>query len=185
MRGTNIAKVEGQWLLSNWPNCSVLKTQMTAQGSCLLSLHTSCPNSMRDHCDIIKWHHDHLLYFFSRKTTACVQRKCHNWSAHLPVSPLRFTITIATHKPHRLFLVPNFMPVTLSLQVFWCTLLPEPWIYLQHIRTDTRYKCINNKQIKNNTFGNRTILRIKTMPHWWQGNSVSKHLKNNTKLNYR
>ena len=30
MRGTNIAKVEGQWCASNWPNHSVPETQMTA-----------------------------------------------------------------------------------------------------------------------------------------------------------
>ena len=31
MRGTKTAKVEGQWPPSNWPKCSVPKTQTTAQ----------------------------------------------------------------------------------------------------------------------------------------------------------
>ena len=75
MRDTDIAKVEGRWLLSNWPNHSVLKTQTTAPRLVLTSLYSSLPNSMRDACDIIKRCHNHLLYFFSGKTTAHAQRK--------------------------------------------------------------------------------------------------------------
>ena len=90
------------------------KPRWQPQGLCLLTLYTSLPNSMRDHCDIIKWCHDHLLYFFVGKPLHA-QRNHHSLSAHLPASPPIFTITIATHKPHHLFLIPNFMPVTYRL----------------------------------------------------------------------
>ena len=149
MWGTDITEVEGQWLLSNWPNCSVLKTQMTALRLMLTSLIQFPPNSMRDHCDIITWCHDQLLYFFSRKTTAHVQRICpihlcicqhHHQSLQLlllHMNPLSF--------PHPQFCACDTLP-----RVFRCTLIPKPWIYLSTIHTktlrmDTRYNCINKK----------------------------------------
>ena len=41
-----------------------------------------------------------------------MERKCHNSSAHLPASLPKFPVPIATPKPHHLFLIPNFVPVT-------------------------------------------------------------------------
>ena len=53
------------------------------------------------------------VYSFCRKTTVHVQRKCHSLSAHLPASLPESPVTVATSKPHHLFLIQNFMPVTL------------------------------------------------------------------------
>ena len=139
MRGTNIARVDGQWL-NKGPNHSVPETQTTALRLKLAFLIYFPPPIAWDHCDIIWWCHDHLLYFFCRKTTMHAQRKCHNSSAHPLASLLKSPVTIATPKPHRLFLILNFVPVTLSPQVFQCTLILEPQIYLQHLRMDTRHR---------------------------------------------
>ena len=77
------------------------------------------PSSKSDHCDIILWHQDHLLYFLHGKTTVHGQRKCHNLSAHLLVSLPESPVTTATLEPHHLFLNLNFMSVK----------------YIQHMRT--------------------------------------------------
>ena len=146
MRGTDIAEVEGQWILRNWPNHSVPKTQMTASKLVFAFLYSSLPNSMRDPCDIIKWCHDHLIYFFSGKTTVHVQRKhliclciCqhHCRSLQLPLlhmNPLSF--------PYPQFHACDTLP-----QVFHCTLIPEPWIHLSatHTKTKGTDNCTNNK----------------------------------------
>ena len=145
MRGTNIAGLEGWWL-NNGPNCSVRETQMTAQGLSSLSLYTSLPNNMRDHCDIIQWHHNCLLCFFHGKITAPVQRKCHNLSLHPLVSLPKFPVTITTPKPHHLFLIPNFVPVTLSPRYFGAPSY-QSLTFIYNMSKD-RYKtqaCINNK----------------------------------------
>ena len=47
-----------------------------------------------------------------------VQRKCHNSSAHLPVSMMKSLVTITTPEPYCLFLIPNFMSMTLSPRYF-------------------------------------------------------------------
>ena len=118
MRGTNIAKVEGQWL-DNQPSCSVPDTQMTAPRLMyVLLMYFPPPKSMRDHCDFTLWHHNCLLYSFGGKTTVHVQRRCHSLSVHLMASLPESPVTIATPKPHPLFLIPNFMPVTLSPRYF-------------------------------------------------------------------
>ena len=74
--------------------------------------YTSLPKSIRDHCDIILWHHDWLFYSFDGKTTVHVQRKCHSLSVHLPASLPKSLVTITTPELHHLFLVPNFVPLT-------------------------------------------------------------------------
>ena len=117
-RGTDIAGVEGWWL-NKGPNCSVPETQMTAPRlrACFPYILPS-PNSIRDPCDIIWWHHNCLLYFFCGETTVHAQRKCHNSSSHPPALQPKSPVTITTPEPHRLFLIPNFMPVTLSPRYF-------------------------------------------------------------------
>ena len=116
-RGTNIAKVEGLWLIGR-PNHSVPETQTTAL-TCVCSPYIfPSPESMRDHCDVILWCHDCLLYSFGRKTTVHAQRKCHSSSVHLVALLPESPVTIAISKPHCLFLNPNFMPVTLSPRYF-------------------------------------------------------------------
>ena len=146
MRGTDIAKVEGQWLLSNWPNHSVPKTQMTAPRLVLATLYSSLPNSMRGPCDIIKWCHNHQHYFFSGKTTVHAQRKhliclcicqhhCQSlWLLSLHTNPLSF-------------LYPQFHACDTLPQVFWCALILEPCIYLSttHTKTSGMDNCTNNK----------------------------------------
>ena len=74
IRGTDIARVEGQWL-NNGPNHSVPETHMTALRLELVFLIYFPPPCMSNHCDITLWHHNHLLYFFCGKTTAHAQRK--------------------------------------------------------------------------------------------------------------
>ena len=139
MRGTNIAGVEGQWL-NNGPNHSVPETRMTALRLELTFLIYFPPQNMWDHCDFILWCHNWLPYSFGRKTTAHAQRKCHSSSVHLLVSLLKSLVTITTPKPHHLFLVPNFVPVTLSPRYFSVPLVLESEIYLQHLRMDTEHR---------------------------------------------
>ena len=60
MRGTETAKVEGQWPPSNWPKCSVPKTKTTAQRLMHAFLIYPLPRCASKCCDIIKWCHDCL-----------------------------------------------------------------------------------------------------------------------------
>ena len=97
MTGTNIARVEGWWPI-NRPNCSVPETQTTAPGSSLLFLIYFPPPiawqiTMMSFYDVtIIW-----PYSFGRKTTAHVQRKCHDLSAHLPALPLLKSQLLSLH----------------------------------------------------------------------------------------
>ena len=131
--GTNIARVEGWWLV-NGPNCLVPETQMTAPRLvCALLIYFPPPKSVRDHCDIILWYHDCLLYSFGRKTTVHVQMKCHHSSASVDAkipSYYCYTQTILS------FLYPKFCACDTLPQVFQCTHVPEfKFIYniLQHL----------------------------------------------------
>ena len=88
MRGTETAKVDGLWLIKR-PQCSVpeypddrLEVQWCSP-FIVPSLY-----SMRDPHDIISWHHDHLLWSSSGKTTAHAHGNCQCSSAHLPSSLL-------------------------------------------------------------------------------------------------
>ena len=124
-RDTEIARVEGLWLI-NRPNCSVPENPDNSCPKVCVCSSFIIPsqNSMRHHCDIISWHQDHLLWSSGGKTTVHVQRRCYILSAHLLVSLPESPVTIATSKPHCLFLNPNFMPVTLSPRYFG---VPSYW----------------------------------------------------------
>ena len=71
--------------------CDLCFTRYQVQGDVGSDL-PSCPfivssqSSMRDHCDVISWHHNHLLWSSSGKTTVHAHRKCCSSSAHLPAS---------------------------------------------------------------------------------------------------
>ena len=86
LRGTETAKVDGL-LLANRPKHLVPKhpDDNPEVWSCspfkVPSLY-----SMRDPHDIISWHHDHLLWSSSRKTTAHVHWNCHGSYAYLLAS---------------------------------------------------------------------------------------------------
>ena len=111
-RGTDIARVEGWWLIDR-PKCSMPETQTTAPRLELAFLiYFPSPNSMRDDCGVILWHHNCLLYSFGGKTTAHAWRKCHHSSVYLPALLPKSPVTITTPEPYYLFLVPNLMPVT-------------------------------------------------------------------------
>ena len=113
-RGTEIASLEGLWLV-NRPNHSVSENPDDSPKVWVCSpFIVPSQNSMRDHCDIISWCHNHLLWSSSRKTTVHVHRKHHSSSVHLPVSTLESLFTIDASKPLHLFLNLNFMPVTPS-----------------------------------------------------------------------
>ena len=117
MRGTDIAEVEGWWL-NKGPNCSVPETQMTAQRLKLACLIYFPPQEHEQllWCHLMMSQSSALL--LHGKTTVHAHRKCHNSSAHLPALLPKSQVTVASPKPHRLFLNPNFLPVTLSPRYF-------------------------------------------------------------------
>ena len=145
-RGTYIAKVEveGQWL-DNRPNCSLPDTQMTAPRLvCALLIYFPLPKSMRDHCDITLWHHNHLLYSFGRKSTVHVQRwcivhLCICWHHHQNPQLLKL------HPNHIIFSLTQssclwHTPPGISVHPFTRAL-----IYLQHLQ---QYTGMCNKQTR-------------------------------------
>ena len=112
MRGTKIARVEGLWLV-NRPNCSVSENLDDSPEVWVWSpFIVASQNSMRDHCDVISWCPNHLLWSSSWKTTAHAHRKHRSSSAHLLASIPESLITIDASEPLRLFLNPNSVPVT-------------------------------------------------------------------------
>ena len=112
MRGTKIAGVEGLWLVSR-PNCSVSESPDDSPEVWVCSpFIVPSQNSMRDHCDVISWCHNHLLWSSGGKTTVHVHRKHHSSSAHLLASMPESPVTIDASKPLHLFLNLNSMPVT-------------------------------------------------------------------------
>ena len=99
MRGTEIPRVEGLWLV-NRPNCSVSENpDDSPEVQVCSSFIVPSQNSMRDHCDVISWCHDHLLWSSSGKTTADAHRKHCSLSAHLPASMPECLVTIDASKP--------------------------------------------------------------------------------------
>ena len=118
MRGTEIAGEEGLWLV-NRPKHSVSEYQDDSPKVWVCSLFiVPSQNSMKDPCDIISWHHNHLLWSSGRKTTAHVLQKHCSSSVHLPAFTQESPITINASKPLHLFLNLNSMPVTLSPRYF-------------------------------------------------------------------
>ena len=105
MRGTETAKVEGLWLI-NRPECFVAEypDDSPKVWQCSPFIVPSL-YSMRDPRDIMKWHHDHLLWSSSRKTTAHVHWNHRCSSAHLPAS---------IPEPQILWMHPNLFIFTLT-----------------------------------------------------------------------
>ena len=118
MRGTEIARVEGLWVVSR-PKSSVSEDPDDSPKVSVCSpFIVPSQSSTRDPCDVIWWHHDHLLWSSGRKTTAHAHWKYCSLSVHLKGSTPESPITINAAKPLRLFLNPNFMPMTLSPRYF-------------------------------------------------------------------
>ena len=117
-RGTEIAGVEGLWPVSR-PKCSVSENADDSAMVWVCSpfiVHSQ--NSMRDPCDVMSWHHDHLLWSSRRKTTVHVHQKHCSSSVHLLASTPESPVTINASEPLHLFLNLNSMPVTyISLDV--------------------------------------------------------------------
>ena len=85
-RGTKTDKVEGLWLV-NRQKCLVPENPDDSPKVWLCSpFIVPSLNSIRDPHDIISWHHDHLLWSSSGKTTVHAHQNCHRSSAHLPAS---------------------------------------------------------------------------------------------------
>ena len=111
MRGTKIARVEGLWLV-NRPKYSISEYPDDSPKVWVCSpFIVPSLNSMRDHCDIISWCHNHLLWSSCGKTTVHVHQKHCSSSSHLPASMPESPITIIASKPLCLFLNLNCMPV--------------------------------------------------------------------------
>ena len=118
MRGTDIARIEGLWLI-NRSNRSVPETQMTAlRFVCGLLIYFPPQRAW----EII------VMSFYDIRIICSIllvgkPLHMHRGNAivhlpHLPASPPESPVTIATSKPHCLFFNLNFMPVTLSPRYF-------------------------------------------------------------------
>ena len=82
MRGTKTAKVEDLWLV-NRPKCLVPENPDDSPKVWLCSpFIVPSLYSTRDPHDVISWHHDHLLWSSSGKTTVHAYENCHHSSAH-------------------------------------------------------------------------------------------------------
>ena len=144
MTGTEIAGVEGLWLVSR-PKLSVSKDpDDSLKVPVCSSFIAPSQNSMRDPCDVISWCHNHLLWSSGWKTTAHVHQKHCSLSAHPPASMPEFLITINASKPLCLFLNPNSMPVTLSLRYFGVPLYQSLNLFTHFQQNTGRY----NKQTR-------------------------------------
>ena len=123
-RGTKTAKVEGLWLAKR-PTCLVPEypDDSPKVQSCSHFIVSSL-NSMRDPHDITLWHHDHLLWSSSGKTTVHTCQNCWCLSAHPLASLLEPQIlqklwtssSLSYSKFHACHIIP---------QVFWCDLILE------------------------------------------------------------
>ena len=98
-RGTKTAEVEGLWLV-NRPKCLVPEYPDDSpeiwwcSPFILPSLY-----STRDHCDVMKWCHNHLLWSSSGKTTARAHWNHQHSSAHLLASLPEAPNTTNASKP--------------------------------------------------------------------------------------
>ena len=108
-RDTKTAEIEGLWLI-NRPKCfgPEYPDNSPKVWWCSPFIVPSL-YSMRDPHDIMKWHHNHLLWSSSGKTTAHVHQNCWCSSAHPPAS---------SPEPQLLWMHPNLF--VFSLTQFSC-----------------------------------------------------------------
>ena len=137
MRCTKIARVEGLWLV-NGPNCSVSGNPDDSPKVCVCSSFiVPSQNSMRDHCNVISWCHDCLLWSCGRKTTV-------HGAQEMP----QFICTSASINAR----IPSYYRCiqtssSFSLTQIWCLWHSPPGIllcphtrvliYLQHLQQNT------------------------------------------------
>ena len=116
-RSTNIAKVEGWWPPSSWPNRSVPETQMTAPRllhtfllypipRCMSRAIMTSPNDIRIICSPI-----------SAGKALCMHRGIARICLHLHWCP-HWLFSSTTQEPCHVFHNLNFESVTLSLRYF-------------------------------------------------------------------
>ena len=115
MRGTETGKVEGLWLI-NRPKHLVPEYPDDSPEVwwCSPFIVPSLCSTRHPH-DIMNWHHDHLLWSSSGKTTAHAHQNCQHSCAHLLASSPEPPNTTNASEPLRLFLNPIFVPVTYIL----------------------------------------------------------------------
>ena len=143
-RGTEIAGVEGLWLV-NRPNSSMSENpDNSPKGWVCSPFIVPSQNSMRDHCDVTSWCHDHLLWSSSGKTTVHAHWKHCSSSAHLLAFMPESLVTIDASEPLHLFLNPNSVPVTLSPRYFSVPLYQSLNLFTHFQQNTGRY----NKQTR-------------------------------------
>ena len=118
MRGTETAEVEGLWLI-NRPKCLVPEyPDNSPKGQWCSPFLVPSLYNMRDPPDVMKWHHDCLLWSSSRKTTVHVHWNQWHSSVHLLAPLLEPPNTTNASKAAYLFLNLTFSPVTLFSMYF-------------------------------------------------------------------
>ena len=117
-RGTEIAGVEGLWVVSRSKHSVSENPDDSPEVPVCSPFIVPSQNRMRDPCDIISRCHDCLLWSSSGKTSEHAHQKHCSSSVHLLASMLESPVTINASEPVCLFLNPNSMPVTLSPRYF-------------------------------------------------------------------
>ena len=170
MRGTNIARVEGQWLI-NRPIHSVPETQMTAPGSSLLFL-IYFPPQIAGEITVMSFYDVMIVCstVFGGETTAHVQRKCHNSSANLLALLPKSPVTITTPEPYRPFLVLNFVPETyIHTQIYLNSNLKQGRLnQIHHVKQNEALQTRQSRHTK-------TIMKymcVHKMWSFWLGSNV-------------
>ena len=110
-RGTNIARVEGQWLNNETQLCSARNPDDSPKAWACFPYILPSPKRVSNHCDITLWHHNHLLYFFHGKTL------------HMPNG----NAIIHLHIHWYLHQNPQLLPLHLNLIVFSLTWISCLW----------------------------------------------------------
>ena len=112
MRGTATAEVEGLWLIKRPKHLVPEYPDDSSKVWWCSPFIVPSLYGMSDPCDIMKWHHNHLLWSFSRRTPVHVHQNCRHSSAHLLASSPEPPNATNASEPLRLFLNPIFAPVT-------------------------------------------------------------------------
>ena len=127
-RDTKVATTEGQWLLSQLPECSAPKTLDDSPEAHVCSPYIP-PYPMHKHnvCDVTKWCHNHLLPSSGGKTL-CMCRRAMPPCLHTCQHPSQlffysYAWTISSI-PY-----PKFWSCDTLPWVFQCALILEPKIY--------------------------------------------------------